>query len=239
MGSASRSSAASASACLGRNGEGKTSAPASLIHGRPRTPDEGESSIRQQGLRVAPSASGRPRGARWGPSATRSPAGLEEAGERPAIADDYRVQAILSRIGLDPEAPLRRPLLRNEEEGVARPLRSWPSPDILLLDEPTNHLDIDSIRWLEDYLLRVRRHPGLRHPRPRLPRPGGDPDRRTRPRQPLRLGLRLRDLPQAPRGACSHAEARQAGALRQEARPRRRSGSARASRPAGPATKAE
>lgn len=27
------------------------------------------------------------------------------------------------------------------------------NPDILLLDEPTNHLDIDSIRWLENYLL--------------------------------------------------------------------------------------
>ena len=26
-------------------------------------------------------------------------------------------------------------------------------PDILLLDEPTNHLDIDSIRWLESFLL--------------------------------------------------------------------------------------
>lgn len=28
------------------------------------------------------------------------------------------------------------------------------SPDILLLDEPTNHLDIESIRWLEDFLLK-------------------------------------------------------------------------------------
>jgi len=27
-------------------------------------------------------------------------------------------------------------------------------PDILLLDEPTNHLDIDSIGWLEDFLIR-------------------------------------------------------------------------------------
>jgi ATPase subunit of ABC transporter with duplicated ATPase domains len=27
------------------------------------------------------------------------------------------------------------------------------SPDILLLDEPTNHLDIDSIRWLEHFLV--------------------------------------------------------------------------------------
>lgn len=26
-------------------------------------------------------------------------------------------------------------------------------PDLLLLDEPTNHLDIDSIRWLEEFLL--------------------------------------------------------------------------------------
>ncbi len=26
-------------------------------------------------------------------------------------------------------------------------------PDILLLDEPTNHLDIESIAWLETYLL--------------------------------------------------------------------------------------
>ena len=26
-------------------------------------------------------------------------------------------------------------------------------PDILLLDEPTNHLDLNSISWLETYLL--------------------------------------------------------------------------------------
>lgn len=29
-------------------------------------------------------------------------------------------------------------------------------PDVLLLDEPTNHLDIDSIKWLETYLLNER-----------------------------------------------------------------------------------
>jgi len=29
-------------------------------------------------------------------------------------------------------------------------------PDVLLLDEPTNHLDVESIEWLEDYLLRFR-----------------------------------------------------------------------------------
>jgi ATP-binding cassette subfamily F protein uup len=30
-------------------------------------------------------------------------------------------------------------------------------PDILLLDEPTNHLDLDSITWLEDFLVRYDR----------------------------------------------------------------------------------
>ena len=26
-------------------------------------------------------------------------------------------------------------------------------PDLLLLDEPTNHLDLESIEWLEKYLV--------------------------------------------------------------------------------------
>lgn len=30
------------------------------------------------------------------------------------------------------------------------------NPDILLLDEPTNHLDIDSVRWLENFLLNFK-----------------------------------------------------------------------------------
>jgi ATP-binding cassette subfamily F protein uup len=64
-----------------------------------------------------------------------------------------RVNQLLSRMGLDGNLAVstlssgmkRRVLL-------ARTLIS--EPDLLLLDEPTNHLDIDTIAWLEDFLLR-------------------------------------------------------------------------------------
>ncbi len=64
-----------------------------------------------------------------------------------------RVEEALSRTGLDPEA-----VFSNLSSGMKRRVlfarAVAPSPDVLLLDEPTNHLDIDSIVWMEAYLLR-------------------------------------------------------------------------------------
>jgi ABC transport system ATP-binding/permease protein len=63
------------------------------------------------------------------------------------------VDSTLSRIGLDPEcafADLSAGMKRRTL--FARVLAL--SPDLLLLDEPTNHLDIESIVWMEDFLLR-------------------------------------------------------------------------------------
>ena len=53
--------------------------------------------------------------------------------------------------------------------------------DVFLLDEPTNDLDLDGLDRLEGFVQRAARRHRRRQPRPRVPRPDGEPDRRAGP----------------------------------------------------------
>ncbi|MBW1759140.1 MAG: ATP-binding cassette domain-containing protein [Deltaproteobacteria bacterium] len=64
-----------------------------------------------------------------------------------------QIESVLSRTRLDPEkkfADLSAGMKRRTLFTRALALE----PDLLLLDEPTNHLDIDSIIWMEEFILR-------------------------------------------------------------------------------------
>ncbi len=102
------------------------------------------------------------------------------AGEA-AAADPELLQTLIDRLGslqsrfealhgyeLDARIDRLLPDLGFSLEGVEQPVAAYSGgwqmrialgkillqePDVLLLDEPTNHLDMETIQWLEDYLL--------------------------------------------------------------------------------------
>ena len=63
-----------------------------------------------------------------------------------------RVESVLSRLQLPPDVPFSS-LSGGYKRRVLLAKALVADPDLLLLDEPTNHLDIESIRWLEEFLL--------------------------------------------------------------------------------------
>ena len=138
---------------MGRNGTGKSTLM-KLINGDLNL--DGGEIFRQQGLKVALVSQEIPQGLAG--TVFDVVAGGTGAGEAHLDdADGWRhhqaVERVVSRLKLDAEALFetlsggtkRRTML-------ARALAS--TPDILLLDEPTNHLDIESIEWLEGFLLK-------------------------------------------------------------------------------------
>ncbi len=64
---------------------------------------------------------------------------------------EHRVEQILSRMELDPEASVQS-MSSGMKRRVLLAQTLVDEPDLLLLDEPTNHLDIDAIKWLENFL---------------------------------------------------------------------------------------
>lgn len=140
---------------LGRNGVGKSTL-LKLITGE-LVPDDGIIN-RQQGLRVAYLAQEAPKGLA-GTVADVVAGGLDVLMSDSFVDDDVswrrrlQMDTTMARMQLDPAADfallsagLKRRVL------LARGLVC--DPDIVLLDEPTNHLDIETIAWLEDFLLR-------------------------------------------------------------------------------------
>ena len=136
---------------VGRNGAGKSTLMRLL--GGEIGPDEGEV-IRPGGVKIARLPQDVPQG-RGGSVFDEVAAGPERVGKgaAPEPAPPHLVEKILSRMKLDPDAAFGS-LSSGMKRRVLLAQALVLEPDVLLLDEPTNHLDIESIRWLEDYLLR-------------------------------------------------------------------------------------
>lgn len=134
---------------IGRNGAGKSSL-LKLIQGEMDC-DQGDIE-RAPGLKVAKLEQEIPRNLQ-GTIFDIVAAGITDAAEWEV---EQRVNTILSKMDLVPTQEvstlsggyIRRVLM-------ARAIVS--EPDILLLDEPTNHLDIETITWLENFLLKYNK----------------------------------------------------------------------------------
>ena len=164
---------------IGRNGEGKSTL-LKLIEGS-LLPDQGEVSL-QNGITISMLAQDVPMDSGKVADIVADGAGeaaevlraYHEASEACVLGDmeacdrmgnlqhkmdqldgwalETKVNSILSKMGLDPDADLAD-LSGGRKRRVLLARALLTQPDVLLLDEPTNHLDVESIEWLEKFLL--------------------------------------------------------------------------------------
>ncbi len=164
---------------IGRNGEGKSTL-LKLIEGS-LLPDNGEVSL-QNGITISmltqdvPMSSGRVADIVAGGAGEAADVlkAYHEASEACVLGDmdacdrmgnlqhkmdqmdgwslETKVNALLTKMGLDPDADLAD-LSGGRKRRVLLARALLTQPDVLLLDEPTNHLDVESIEWLEKFLL--------------------------------------------------------------------------------------
>ena len=70
--------------------------------------------------------------------------------------EEHHYKAMLTRLGMDLyDTPLGI-LSGGQRRKVDLAKELAHEPDLLLMDEPTNHLDLDSIEWLQDYLINTK-----------------------------------------------------------------------------------
>ena len=70
-----------------------------------------------------------------------------------------RCRSILQKLGFDDDAIEKDVSLLSggQRTRLALAIQLCREPDILLLDEPTNHLDIETLGWLENYLIQYKK----------------------------------------------------------------------------------
>ncbi|MFO0788200.1 MAG: ATP-binding cassette domain-containing protein [Pirellulales bacterium] len=136
---------------LGRNGSGKTTLMR-LLAGEMK-PDHGECTV-LPGVKVSMLPQEVPQDLP-GSISDVVLAGLppEELDESHMWHSQQRVERLLTQMNLDGDVPANS-LSAGMKRRVLLAQSLIAQPSLLLLDEPTNHLDIDTISWLEDFLLR-------------------------------------------------------------------------------------